>query len=452
MIFHRPISAPQSSFRLLLARAFPKSPIVGAAALLCTASATFAGQPGTIDTSFINPHNNIVGTSFLVPPRAAFTAFALGLQPQPTGDPKIIVGGDNGALFRLNADGTIDNTFNGSPAVPLGVGQIGGRIVFSLSVQSDNKIVIAGRFGYHNPGINSPFINIIRLNPDGSTESNGAGGLSTFNANLGTGAGAEIFTLVTRTAASPGSFLISGRFLSFNGVTATRFAQIKPDGTLDLTFNHNIDQGPDGRAFGVAEAPSGQIYVGGIFKKFNNANGPLVRLNADGTHDPSFQPKFGESSSIFALAVQSDGKLIVAGEFSSVNGGSRKNIVRLNPDGTTDNTFNASVTMSQPKDVPPTAVYTMLIQPNGQILLGGNFLEIDGQPRKYIGRINADGTLDTVFNSDSELSGAVQSIVLQSVAATGTLDPVVGQNQAPRKVVRGAAGYYPFPVVRLFNN
>jgi uncharacterized delta-60 repeat protein len=96
---------------------------------------------------------------------------------------------------------------------------------------------------------------------------------------------------------------------------------------------------------------------------------------------------------VYSVAVQPDGKILVGGTFTSIGGQPRNYIARLNPDGTLDTTFN------------PNADYGLLsiaVQPDGRILVGGEFASIGGQTRNRIARLNPDGTLDTTFNPNAD--------------------------------------------------
>jgi len=95
---------------------------------------------------------------------------------------------------------------------------------------------------------------------------------------------------------------------------------------------------------------------------------------------------------VLATTVQPDGKLILAGKFTSVLGVTRNNLARLNADGTLDSTFNPN---------PNGDVNSVTVQPDGRILIGGSFSSVISTTRNRIARLNADGTLDTVFNPNA---------------------------------------------------
>jgi uncharacterized delta-60 repeat protein len=110
------------------------------------------------------------------------------------------------------------------------------------------------------------------------------------------------------------------------------------------------------------------------------------------------------NADVTTLTVQSDGKIVIGGYFTSVGGQARSGVARLNSDGTLDTTFvdpNVSST-----------VWSIILQSDGKILIGGFFTSVGGQTRNRVARLNSDGTLDTTF--DPNASGEVMTLALQS--------------------------------------
>ena len=157
----------------------------------------------------------------------------------------------------------------------------------------------------------------------------------------------------------------------------------------------------DGTVFALAQQPNGQILVGGDFMTLGGqSRNRLGRLNPDGSVDPAFDPK--ANNSVYALALQADGKVVVAGQFTILGGTSRHRLGRLNPDGSLDAAFDPNA------DGP---VQCMVLQPDGRILIGGAFTNLAGQPCNHLGRLNSDGSLDSAFNPGTD--GTVTSLALQ---------------------------------------
>ena len=130
------------------------------------------------------------------------------------------------------------------------------------------------------------------------------------------------------------------------------------------------------------------------------------RLNADGSLDTSFNPGSGANSVVTSIALQPDNKIIIGGEFTSYNGTARNYIARLNADGSLDTSFN-------PGSGANSTVYSVALQPDNKIIIGGEFTSYNGTARNRLARLNADGSLDTSFNPGSGASNTVYSIALQ---------------------------------------
>src|SRR5205814_1814819 len=116
-----------------------------------------------------------------------------------------------------------------------------------------------------------------------------------------------------------------------------------------------------------------------------------------GDLDPSFNPGTGPNDYVQAVAVQSDGKTLIGGQFTSVNGTTRNRIARLNVDGGVDLTFD-------PGGGANGRVNAILVQPNGRILIGGSFITVDGTTRTNVARLNANGSLDASFDPGTAIA------------------------------------------------
>lgn len=194
-------------------------------------------------------------------------------------------------------------------------------------------------------------------------------------------------------------------------------------GTIDPGFTLGTGFGPDqwtGNCETIIQQPDGKLIVGGYFTEFNgNSAVRLVRLNLDGTIDASFQTGggfTGVSAYVKALALQSDGKILVGGNFLEFDGVTRHRIARLNADGSLDTSFDPLTGFDSD-------VNTIQVQADGKILVGGVFTKYDwlnspGIDRNRIARLNADGSLDTSFNPGDGISSTagqarVHEILLQ---------------------------------------
>jgi uncharacterized delta-60 repeat protein len=154
----------------------------------------------------------------------------------------------------------------------------------------------------------------------------------------GEGVNGEVLALAVQL---DGKVVIGGRFSAVNGQPRNNIARLNPDGTLDPTFAATVQAGVNGQINALALPPSGGILVGGAFTEVGTVQAlNLGRYNADGTADKTFghQPgqEAGANGPVFALAVQPDGKVVVGGNFSTVLGQPRRGVARLNTDNSLD--------------------------------------------------------------------------------------------------------------------
>jgi uncharacterized delta-60 repeat protein len=255
----------------------------------------------------------------------------------------------------------------------------------------DGKVLIVGDFIYYN-GIPRKYI--ARLNNDGSLD---------MSFNPGTGASHNIFTIAVQ---SDGKVLIGGVFTSYNGTPRIGIARLNTDGSLDATFNSGLGAGAG--ISKIAIQSDCKVLIGGVFTSLNGtARTGIARLNTDGSLDTTFNYGLGAGDMIPQIAIQSDGKIVIGGVFTSLNGTARTCIARLNTDGSLDTTFNPGSGANR-------LFVSIAIQSDGKIVIGGNFTSYNGTPRTGIARLNTDGSLDTSFNPGSGANGYVASIAIQS--------------------------------------
>src|SRR6185436_8343915 len=110
----------------------------------------------------------------------------------------------------------------------------------------------------------------------------------------------------------------------------------------------------------------------------------IARLLANGVNDATFQPGTAANGSVLAMALQSDGKILVGGDFTTFNSMGLSYLVRLNEDGSVDQTFSSSEALNG-------SVRSIALQPDGQILIGGGFTVVGATSRPYVARLNSDG-------------------------------------------------------------
>jgi gliding motility-associated-like protein/uncharacterized delta-60 repeat protein len=289
------------------------------------------------------------------------------------------------STFIFAQPGSLDATFN--------VGTGTNSYILTSLIQEDGKIFIGGIFSSYNGTASS---SIARINPDASIDT---------GFNIGTG----IPWIVTSSALqSDGKIIIGGHFETFNGVSRNKIVRLNTDGSLDLSFNPGT--GAYGNINDVAVQPDGKIIIAGYFTSFNGvARQGIARLNADGSLDLGFNSGF-DGSNIYALSLQSDGKIIVGGYFTNYNTVPIKNIARLNSDGSLDTSFDIGEGADD-------GVLTSVIQTDGKIIIGGAFSQINNTAANHIARLNIDGSLDTSFSSGAGSGlGYYSSVYVYTIA------------------------------------
>ena len=212
-------------------------------------------------------------------------------------------------------------------------------------------------------------------------------------------ANADVYALAVQ---ADGRILVGGNFTTLGGQTRRFLARLNANGTLDTSFN----PAPGNMVYCLAVQGDGKILLGGAFVSVGGqTHHRIARLNADGTLDTTFNA--GASNTVYSLAVQTDGKILVGGAFTTLGGQTRNYIGRLNADGTLDTAFNPGAGGN---------VYALAIRADDRILVGGYFTTLAGQSRTALGLLNADGTLNTNFNAGvgASYSATVWSLALQS--------------------------------------
>ncbi|MEQ1860763.1 MAG: hypothetical protein ABMA13_12585 [Chthoniobacteraceae bacterium] len=338
---------------------------------------------------------------------------------------------DNGSNFdiglvRYTSGGVLDAGFGSGGIVitqPSGLDDQGGAV----AVQSDGRVVVAG---YSAATLSDYDFAVLRY------QGLAAGDLDPLDAAV---AGADVYAAVPQ---PDGKVIIAGEFTSVRGVTRNNIARLNADGTLDATFDPNVN----GLVACLAVQEDGKVLLGGNFTTLqpNGAPSPIARsrvarVNADGTLDAAFDPK--PDSGVTAIVVQPDGRVLLGGEFTTLqpNGATaptaRLGIARVNRDGTLDTLF----------DPRASNVTGIALQADGRIVFSGAFTSVQPNgaptptPRSYIARVNSDGALDSAFDP-----GANDVVLGMAVQADGrillagdftTLQPNGAPSSTPRNFI-----------------
>jgi uncharacterized delta-60 repeat protein len=217
------------------------------------------------------------------------------------------------------------------------------------------------------------------------------------------GANEEVTSLAVQ---ADGKILVGGGFTNLGGQARNYIGRLNADGTLDGGFNPGTGAVIDATVYSLAVQADGKILVGGGFTTLGGQPRNYIgRLTANGTLDSAFNP--GANDRVNSLAVQPDGKILVVGNFTTLGGQTRNRIGRLNADGTLDSGFNPGAN---------DRVYPLAVQADGKILVGGLFTTLGGQTRNRIARLNANGTLDSGFSP-----GANDRVYALAVQADGKI-------------------------------
>jgi uncharacterized delta-60 repeat protein len=305
------------------------------------------GRPGSVDDAF---SANLDGAVLSIAPLPDGAVFVAGEFTAADGVPRT-------GLARLNADGSLDPGFDAA---------VDGSIHALAAVPTTRQLIIGGEFTQVN-GQGQSYL--ARLNADGSLD-------STFAVNVS--------DTVRHLALQPdGKLIIYGEFNLVNGTARPGFARLQRDGTLDLAFHVCPEARPHlaHDVHAITLQPDGKLLVGGYLGNVcGHGTEDLWRLNADGSVDTNFSFHSGYPISwAEGIAVQPDGKIVVAGYFSSLSGSVFHSPLRLNPDGSLDAAFATNRLYGR----------SVFVQPDGKILVGG------------LQRLNSDGTVDPTFFAGS---------------------------------------------------
>lgn len=356
--------------------------IIGLLALLCSAAIAQTNQNSFVDPTF-DPGSGADG------------GFVEAVVVQPDG--KVLVCGSfttfNGQthhnIARLNPDGSLDSSFQADV----------GYWVRNMALQNDGKVVIGGFFTDVG-GV--PRNRVARLNADGSLDT---------SFDPGTGCQGRIvpvdptdpfiFAIGLR---SDGKIVIGGNFTTYNGTPRSGLARLNPDGSLDTSFD--VGSGVNSWVRSLRVQSDGHVLVSGWFTTYNDqGHNRMVILNDDGSAVITFAPNFGDSTAVYSMAPLPNGQFVVGGHSVNTNAPFTTEVVRLNPDGSFDPTFNPGGSGANDK------VEFIVLLSDGKFFIAGYFNQYNGQPAAGVARLNSDGTQDSSFTAAVNnwvFSGALQ--------------------------------------------
>jgi uncharacterized delta-60 repeat protein len=356
-------------------------------------------------------------------------------------------------LARYNADGSPDTSFGGGDGLV-----VGGDGSGPVRIEPSGKIVVAGTkvISEGEQGEDRQYGAVLRrFNADGSIDTTFGGGTGQVTTDFGT---AEVDDPLTAEFQPDGKLIVAGQAYTseeipgFGQVPSADFVVgcFNADGSVDTTFGGGTgvvqtDFGGHDQAYAITVQSDGKIVVGGT----SSADYALARYNADGTLDTSFGGGTGKvvtdpganGEFIFALSMQTDGKIVAVG--AQVH---NLAILRYNADGTLDTTFGGGdgFTTSEADQGGEWPGYTgaeanaVAVEPDGRILVAGGLYNLyEPATALFVSRYNPNGALDhsygnggkvvTPFGAGSSFGTEIDDIALQPdgslLAAGGTGGP-----------------------------
>ncbi|MGB0132687.1 hypothetical protein [Dokdonella sp.] len=341
--------------------------LVGGQASGANRGLTRLGGNGLVDPSFSSSVNGVVSS----------------LVAYPNGT--ILVAGQftnvGQRVARLLNDGTIDGTFTAS---------VDGN-VNAAALQRNGSILLGGTFS-NVGGLARPYL--ARLFNNGVADAGFSPALN-----------GEVYTV---TIQDDGKSLIGGNFTVVNGQAKPYLARLNTNGSLDTSFDADLDD----PVRAIATDASGRILIGGSFASVDStARIGIARLQADGDLDSTFvPPNFSANATVLTIAPMTNGRILVGG--FSVGANTTGFIRRLSSNG------------SQEAEVDPdfetgSLVTSALVQPDGKVLFGGVFSNVDGRPRTNVARLAQIGSAiqSIYFDNKSDLRWARENNAPELIAA-----------------------------------
>lgn len=294
------------------------------------------------------------------------------------------------ALARLQPNGTVEPSFN--------PGKGAGGIVKGMAVMADGRIAIGGDMVSYN---DTPRPYLAFLTPDGALD-------PVFNG--GAGPNAQVQLLIPM----PGDRLfIAGEFTSYDGVPVPRMAVVDAFGALVPGIDFPVEALPSEDDPSAAVALEDGSILFATVPEYQSADwtGQLYRFLPDGTLDSGFQPPQSLFGGVNTMLVQPDGRILLGGTLRVPSGA--KGIARLLPNGARDQDFLVG---SGVGPLQSSRVYTMALMPDGRIIIAGAFTSYQGIPATRITCLNPDGTPCTDFATTGPTNSMAGGVVIVSIA------------------------------------
>ncbi|MES2775268.1 MAG: delta-60 repeat domain-containing protein [Bacteroidota bacterium] len=235
--------------------------------------------------------------------------------------------------------------------------------------------------------------------------------------NPGTGANAMLHTTVVQ---PNGKIIITGDFITYNGASKKGLARLESNGNPDASFDPGTGiSGVNATILVTALQSDGKILIGGNFTGFNGvARNGIARLNTDGSLDTSFNPGRGVAGvsvpAVRAIVIQPDKKIIIGGDFATCGDYDRRSIARLDTSGIVDIGFSTGASFPIGTVGLEDGVNTIGIQNDGKLIVGGRFNFVGLVARNRIARLETNGTLDPGFNTVTDRTDYISTVAVQA--------------------------------------
>ena len=236
------------------------------------------------------------------------------------------------------------------------------------------------------------------------------------NGSMATGFTENNGTTAALRNSSNGTILLAGIFTLYNQTTANRLVRLLPFGLIDPSFSAGTGvsgsiTNESGLPFGstiarIKEQPGGGYLLAGNFSSYNGTTRRgVIRILASGDIDNSFNDGgFGANGVVNDILPLSNGKFIICGAFTQYNGVAINRLARLNADGTLDASFNVGGMGAN------SAIFSLDTTSTGMLIAAGTFTSYNGTPVKRIARINTDGSLDISYTPVSTPNSYITSV------------------------------------------
>jgi uncharacterized delta-60 repeat protein len=376
--------------------------------LLCMALTQPAwAAPGDLDVTFSGDGKQT--TNFT---SRADGAFAVAIQA----DGKIVAAGGSGvdsanpkfALTRYNTDGSLDTSFSGDGKVTT---DFTSRYdaAWGIGIQPDGKIVVSGDAGI---GFSNSMFAVARYDTDGSLDTTFSG-----DGKVTTNFTRRVDTANRLVLQADGKIVVAGAAAADTSNSKFALARYNADGSLDATFSG------DGKvtteftssfdfANSLALQADGKLVAAGVtLRSGSRGDFALARYDTDGSLDTTFSGD-GKAMTSFTnrwdialgVGVQSDGKIVAAGDAGARGSNPKVALARYNADGTLDTTFSGDGKVTTDFTARADLAADLAIQADGKLVVAGEAAFDTSNSKVALARYDTDGSLDTTFSGDGKVT------------------------------------------------